>query len=83
MASNNIIAQINSFVEQAKAIEVACNNLLKNPALKEVTEFASFLEAFANGQPKPVAVTTGVKRTRRTQAQIEAEKATAASKGAV
>jgi hypothetical protein len=94
MANENTIAQ--DVAEVSGLLMVFNGNMARmkqdleeitsHKAYKRVMEMATMLEAFANGQPKPVAtkpVGTAPFRKRRTKAEIEAEKAVAANNGAV
>lgn len=66
------VKAIINLVKEANKAMVALNN---HPALAKVVEFGDMLDAFVNKQGKPQATKEGVKRTRRTPAQIAADKA--------
>jgi hypothetical protein len=78
MADKNIVEKVKEIAEQASKIKAACEMLVSNPVLADVEEFARLLGAFASGQGKLTAAPQT--RTRRTKAEIEAERLAKESK---
>jgi hypothetical protein len=70
----SIVEEVKEFQAVIKTAEKAVQALVNHPSFTRMAELGAMLESFATGQPKAVVKPTGEKRTRRTPAQIEADR---------
>ncbi len=71
----SIVEEVKEFQAVIKTAEKAVQALVNHPSFTRMAELGAMLESFATGQPKAVVkAPTGVKRPRRTPAEMEADR---------
>ncbi len=69
---------LNLFCLDVEKVTASLRAITSHPSYQRVMEMSAMLEAFSNGQPKPIAAKpAGQKRVRRSREEIEAAKVNA------